>query len=267
MINLIFNFLFQKHKDDLVFWKQLWKTKIELYKRTGKTDWDNYSSRRYYKMLLEDIENEVGIEIKNKKILEMGAGSGLLSLLMAAKGAEVYLVDILPEAIEYMKILERRLRDLLPIFSGSVKFIISDFNKISKKDVPYAYFDLVHNAGVIEECNIDKAVSIVVQMKNYVKQDGNIIVAVPNFFNPYLIKIWLQYGKGTEIFYTKFRLKEVLFKAGYSNIKVFISSYIYPFKKNTKLEYLFGRWGFGFLKIAITKLNQPSFKSQKKKLI
>lgn len=59
-----------------------------------------------------------------------------------------------------------------------------------------------------------------------------------------------------EIFYTKFRLKSVLLKSGYTNVKIFISSYVYPFKKITKLECLFGRWGLGFLKIAIVKLDK-----------
>lgn len=42
-------------------------------------------------------------DLRNKRMLEIGAGSGLLSLLCAAKGAEVTAVDIAPKAINAIK--------------------------------------------------------------------------------------------------------------------------------------------------------------------
>lgn len=253
MINFIFNFIFQKHNDDISFWKQHWNNKIEIYNKTGKTDWDSFSSQRYYKILLEDILTYLNFNPRNKKILEMGAGTGILSLLMAARGAKVYLVDILPEAVVYMKILENEFRNKLPFFRGSVNYIVKDFNKLTNKDMPLHYFDLVHNMGVIEEYPLDQVASIISIMKRYTRLKGRIIVGVPNFFNPYLISIWSKYGKGNEIYYTQRRLREVLLRIGLTKIQVVNSSYVYPFNKFTKLERWLGRHGLGFLKIAIIK--------------
>lgn len=253
MINLIFNIIFQKHENDIAFWRQLWSRKIELFNKTGMTDWDSFSSQRYYQILLSDLTTYLDFDSKNKKVLEMGAGTGILSLLMAAKGAEVYLVDILPEAIVYMKILENKLKKELPFFLGSVKYITKDFNSLTNKDFPYHYFDLVHNMGVIEEYSSDEVVIILSKMRKYTHSKGITLVGVPNFFNPYLIKIWSKYGKGNEIFYTKRLLRKVLLKAGLVNVKVINSSYVYPFKRFTKLERWLGRHGLGFLKIAIIR--------------
>ncbi|MFB6145302.1 MAG: HemK2/MTQ2 family protein methyltransferase [Candidatus Nanohaloarchaea archaeon] len=44
-----------------------------------------------------------GLELEGKKCLEIGTGSGILAVTMAAKGADVAAVDINPEAVEAVK--------------------------------------------------------------------------------------------------------------------------------------------------------------------
>jgi methylase of polypeptide subunit release factors len=45
-------------------------------------------------LLKQHFENK--INLKNKKILELGSGTGIVSLFLASQGAEVYATD-LPE--------------------------------------------------------------------------------------------------------------------------------------------------------------------------
>jgi release factor glutamine methyltransferase len=75
------------------------------------------------KILLNFIDE---LKIENKSFLELGAGTGIISLLAAKKGAEVYASDISKTAIENIKINADR-------NSININLIESDlFNDITK---------------------------------------------------------------------------------------------------------------------------------------
>ena len=57
------------------------------------------------KILLDFVD---GLEIKNKTFLELGCGSGIISLFAASKGAIVTATDINDKAIEYLKASSRK---------------------------------------------------------------------------------------------------------------------------------------------------------------
>jgi release factor glutamine methyltransferase len=72
------------------------------------------------------------LELSNKKLLELGAGSGLISFISAQKNALVTATDINPVAVEYLKTNSEK--NHLPI-----KVILSDlFDKISPQQ-----FDII----------------------------------------------------------------------------------------------------------------------------
>lgn len=72
------------------------------------------------------------LELNNKKILELGAGSGLISFAAAQKKAKVTATDINPLAVEYIKINSEK--NHLPI-----QVILSDlFNDIAEQQ-----FDII----------------------------------------------------------------------------------------------------------------------------
>lgn len=256
MINRIYNLLLKRHDDDILFWKQFWAEKNKIYRENNKTDWDVFSSKRYYHVLLKDIEKYVGADFKAKKIMELGSGSGMLSILMAAQGAEVYLVDISSESLEYAKILEAKLRGDTPEFLGEIAYLHKNFDDVLSDKSMWSVFDLVHNEGIIEEYAENNAVAIVSGMRRLTRPGGIVMVGVPNFFNPYLIKLWIKNGKGGELFFTKKRLNMLCAQAGLSNIVAFTSSYIYPFKKFRKIESSLGKAGLGFLHLAIGKVRK-----------
>lgn len=262
MINYIYNSLFKRHDDDILFWKQFWTEKNKIYKETGKTDLDVFSSKRYYQILFKDIQKYIGTDFKAKKIMELGSGSGILSILMAAQGAEVYLVDISSESLKYAQILETKLRKNLPEFSGGITYLQKNFDEVLSDKSLESVFDLVHNEGIIEEYSRNDAMSIISGMKKLTRPGGIIMVGVPNFLNPYLIKLWVKNGKGNELFFSKKRLGMLCAQAGLLNVFVFTSSYVYPFKKFRWAEGLLGRVGFGFLHLAISKNEASSVPAQ-----
>jgi len=253
MIDKLYNLLFQRHTNDIAFWKKNWSSKIELYEKKGITDWDVFSSRRYYQILFNDISDYIGSDFNGKNVLEFGAGTGMLSLFMAAHGANVYLLDVLPEALQYASILEKTGRIELKGFKGTVTYLNSDFARFSNNKSFKSFFDIVHNSGVVEEYDIKGAVGIIDMMRKLAKDNGSIVIGVPNFLNPYLIRIWMKYGKGNELYFNKSRLRKVIRSCGFDKINISTTSYVYPFKKYTCLESFLGKNGLGFLHVAIVR--------------
>jgi release factor glutamine methyltransferase len=102
-------------------------------------------------LLLEQIK---GTELKNKKLLEPGAGSGLISIYAAQKGAIVTATDINPVAVECLKensrennvhieILRSDLFDQIPVQLFDIIVINPPYYK---KD-PESFSDYAWNCG------------------------------------------------------------------------------------------------------------------------
>jgi len=207
-INFIFNFLFKPRtqKEEKQTLENFFQIKIKKIKEGKKSDLDDFAERRYYKKLHIQIKNLLDIQsFKGYKILEMGAGSGLLSLHMAREGAEATLLDCSKNALAYSYMLYQELKRRGE-FLGKVKFVHQNF--FSESFLLDKKFDIVHNSGVIEHYNSEKSLRIVKKMEGLAKTNGYVIVAVPNYFCPDLIFTWIKYRKGTERFYSKKKLKK-----------------------------------------------------------
>lgn len=261
-INFIYNHLFHAridNKKEGQFFENFIQTKIKKMKQERESDLDDFIEKRYYKKLLRQIKNLLDIEsFKGYKILEMGSGTGLLSLYMGREGAEVTLLDSSKSALIYSSMLYQAMKRT-DKFSGKVKFVHRSF--LSQSFLLDEKFDIVHNSGVIEHYNFTTAINIVKKMQEKVKNNGYVIVCVPNYFCPNLIFTWLKYQKGTEQFYGKNRLKEIIEKAYLDFEKVETSTFVYPdwvprfiIKKFQKLEDFLGKvFNMGFLYIGIGK--------------
>jgi SAM-dependent methyltransferase len=208
----------KRHPDERQFWNALFKSKLEHYQRTGLTDWDSPRSRAYYGLLLKDVKALTGTPAS---AIEMGCGTAVLSLLLAAEGSEVILVDRNQPALDYARVIERALRQELN-FLGSVSYLHADFMELDQS----LRADLVHNAGVIEEMDMSEAVRVVSRMRAHASRQ--VVVGVPNFFNPYLLGFWFRGGKGTERYYSRRGLKRVFQDAGIPGATVVNTSCIHP---------------------------------------
>ena len=87
-----------------------------------------YYPREDSLLLAKIIENE---NLKNKKTLDMGSGSGFLAILMAQQGAEVLATDINKEAVKTIKLNARNNNiDINVILSNLFKEIEGKFDFI-----------------------------------------------------------------------------------------------------------------------------------------
>ncbi|MBF6126600.1 class I SAM-dependent methyltransferase [Nocardia brasiliensis] len=213
-----FDHAMKRHSDERQFWNMLFTSKLECHERTGLTDWDNPKSRTYYRLLHKDLTALVG---RQASVIEMGCGTAVLSLLLAADGSEVTLVDRSEPGLAYARVIEQALREELT-FVGSVKYVHADFTSLDRS----LRADLVHNAGVIEEMDMSEAVRVVSLMRDHA--DRQVVVGVPNFFNPYLLGFWLRGGKGTERHYSRRGVERVLNSAGLPDVSVVNTSCVHP---------------------------------------
>lgn len=252
VVTKLFDISFKKNKNEQIFWKEIFQNKINIYNKNGISDWDIRASKRYYQILLCDIKEL--LEIKNFngiRSLELGCGTSILSLLMASEGATVYLLDQLQEALDYSKILENQISKSLN-FTGKVNYINANFFEIEDLKKTFIDFDIVHNIGVIEEHSPTEAQSIIEIMKKIANK--YVIVGVPNFFNPYLLSFWFKNGKANELYYSRGSLCRLMKRLELRETKVVTTSYLYPFKKFTRLEKFTANIGFGFLHLAVATI-------------
>jgi release factor glutamine methyltransferase len=81
------------------------------------------------KLLLKYVNRS---DVKQKNFLELGAGSGLISMLVAKQGAKVTATDINPVAVEYLKINSQ-------LNNVSINIIRSDLFQ----SIKYQHFDFI----------------------------------------------------------------------------------------------------------------------------
>jgi SAM-dependent methyltransferase len=106
---------------------------------------------------------------EGKRILEVGSGSGLVSLALAETGARVTLCDISPEALRFSEAAFARRNACGEMIQGSIL------------GLPFedAAFDVVWNAGVIEHFKAEEQIQALREMLRVTRPGGRVVVAVP----------------------------------------------------------------------------------------
>ena len=109
-------------------------------------------------------------EPAGKRILEAGSGTGLVTLGLAKRGAEVVLLDLSAEAVRLSKDLYRREH----VREGTVQASIID--------LPFRddAFDVTWNGGVIEHFEAADQTRILSEMLRVTRPGGKVIVIVPS---------------------------------------------------------------------------------------
>jgi ubiquinone/menaquinone biosynthesis C-methylase UbiE len=152
---------------------------------------------------LISIAKKNNITLKNKKILEVGAGSGVDSLTLSKiTGCKSTCVDYSLESLSFMKKNFKQ---------AGVKaaFIKADAQKLPFKDNS---FDLVFSNGVME--HFKNPFPMIEESKRVLKKEGILIIGVPQTYSFYTIKkqILMTFGKwfaGWETQYSKSDMKKI----------------------------------------------------------
>lgn len=160
---------------------------------------------------------------KNLNTIELGAGRGEMSLLMAMEGANVSLVDESEFAL-------REAKKLYDEFNSKVRLIQG--NVFNLKNGGY---DISLSFGLAEHFENEKRMEIISKHYDLIKKNGIIIISVPNSrcfpyriykFITSLLGLW-KYG--LEIPYSEKELIEIAKKLKIKNYKIIGSSFISSF--------------------------------------
>jgi 2-polyprenyl-3-methyl-5-hydroxy-6-metoxy-1,4-benzoquinol methylase len=138
---------------------------------------------------------------------------------MAKEGAKVTLLDYSEKAIEYAKVVSRRLGTLDKLELRCENMF--NFNESNK-------YDLSWNCGVIEHYDDDKIIEMIKKMASFVKKDKLVIVTIPNLLSPQSIYWMLKVGKNSERYLSHSRLVFLMRKSGLKNIQIKNFNYWLP---------------------------------------
>jgi ubiquinone/menaquinone biosynthesis C-methylase UbiE len=109
-------------------------------------------------------------ELRGKSVLDAGAGTGLHSLALASRGANLTLLDVAPQALEIA-------RSYFEEQGLSAKYVQGS---IFALPFPDETFDVVWNTGVIEHFEPAERRLAVREMLRVMKRDGTMITINPN---------------------------------------------------------------------------------------
>lgn len=193
-------------------WEQIWQgvERIDFQKDREPYVW------KFYEMLLK------GYDFKGKSVLEFGCGTGVNSILMALRGAEVTFVDTSKKALDIVKINLDGLGLKGRLVCESV--FDSDFK---------GEFDLVHSEGLVEHFLGKERQEIVNIHARAAKKGGSILIIVPHRkCPPYRLGKLVAEKAGTWIYenehpYTKKELIERMGRAGLKPGKILGGEFLF----------------------------------------
>jgi SAM-dependent methyltransferase len=156
----------------------------EAVKEAWKNFWVQHRDKEWpldemSRTILAELLKNCG-EMKGKKVLEAGCGSGVISAEVAASGADAYLIDISKEALAVAKT------------SFSSRNVCGTFVQGDILDLPFgeATFDIVWNAGVMEHFEGKLQESAIESIARTLKTGGLFVT-----FNPYEKALFYRIGK------------------------------------------------------------------------
>jgi 2-polyprenyl-3-methyl-5-hydroxy-6-metoxy-1,4-benzoquinol methylase len=142
---------------DTPVWDRIWAAEPSYH-------WDQLSLSIY-----ETICRLTG-ELKGRRILEAGSGSGKISLCMAMDGAEVFLADCSEQALKMSELAFRRK-------ARTAVFMKEDIRRLPLEG---GSMDVCWNAGVLEHYERADRLSMLAEMVRVTRKGGRVIAFVPN---------------------------------------------------------------------------------------
>lgn len=208
-----------------------------MSKSSNKTHWKNYwtskihQPRVIHEELLKNLQET--IDIKGKKILEVGGGMGGDSLYLVQKGAKVTILDFIKEALDTIKASAEKQKLELEV-------VLTDAQKMPFKDKT---FDIVFHQGFLEHfCD---PLPLLKEQRRVLKDKGILVVDVPQKYTTYTIKKHMairqsKWFAGWEKEYSIGELESLVRKAGFGVIKSYGWGY---YGKLYKIRHLnLGKW-------------------------
>jgi len=182
-------------------------------RNSTQQNWEKFWSR---KQQIEDVYSNVDriiqglkrvIDIKDKKILEVGAGSARDSFALVQEGAQVYVLDYSPAAIHIIHELNKKNNETVhPILADAFRMPLADES-----------VDIVFHQGLLE--HFKNPAELLRENVRVLKKGGILLVDVPQTFHIYTvikhILIFLnKWFAGWETQFTINQLKQLIEDTG-----------------------------------------------------
>jgi ubiquinone/menaquinone biosynthesis C-methylase UbiE len=176
--------------------------------------WDKFWSSGnldYINKITDELEKT---SLPGKAILEIGAGSGSTSIVLAQMGGRVFCIDYSQNAVQLIK--KNAVSAGAPVHCVKANAFALPFKEES--------FDICFHQGFLE--HFREPEGLLSEQRRVLKTGGILLVDVPQAFSLYTVKkkLLIAIGKwfaGWEKEFTKWSLRKVLTRAGFSYCSAF----------------------------------------------
>jgi ubiquinone/menaquinone biosynthesis C-methylase UbiE len=154
-------------------------------------EWKLYNQHPYFKpnhKVIQQVKHCFGNNVKGKKIIELGAGSGSDIISLTQDGAEGYALDFSQESLKSIQYWAQQKQ-------VSIETIKADIKRIP---FPDNYFDAVYSVGLME--HFTDPISLIQEQIRVLKPGGFLIIDVPQTFTLYTIAKHWRMWRGTHPF-------------------------------------------------------------------
>ena len=158
---------------------------------------------------------------ENKKVLEVGCGTGLFTKEIAETKNKIIAIDISPELLDIAR---------KKIQKNNLTFLLSN---ACKTEFSENTFDFIIGSSVLHHLNVDSALK---EFYRILKPRGKIMFTEPNMLNPQIaIQKNISYIKKMagdspdETAFIKWKIKNKLKNEGFDNISVNAFDFLHPF--------------------------------------
>ena len=196
-------------------WRDHWRSE-KLAGESVRKMVNRESRTRRWKATVAALEAKFG-RIKGLRTIELGAGKGDVSLLLALAGADVTLLDCEQGALE-------RAKEQFGYYDLAPKTIAGDL--FSLDDDLLNQFDVAISWGVVEHFQRPAAFKACLSHREAVHDRGMVIISVPNAWSlPYRLNKWYRQKRktwkwGLELPFSVPELRAVGQRVGLKNIRV-----------------------------------------------
>ena len=173
-----------------------------IYRGSSKCSEEKFNERILYgNSIIENIEKIIG-DISNKRIFEIGCGSGGILQAFKLKGNDVYGVDYGKEYLEFAKI-------------KGLNVVEGDFNELEK----FGQCDILILNHLLE--HITKPINFLKNIRKLLKEDGYLYVEVPvleTIPNNYNYDIFTYFQSAHIFNFSNDIFKNIILASGYGTI-------------------------------------------------
>lgn len=158
---------------------------------TWNIQWKNYNKAPFFKpnhKVIREIVQCFDGDVKNRKILEIGAGSGCDILCLSQMGARGYALDFSSESIKTMRYWSKKTKTNISIKQADIRTL------------PYekTLFDMIYSVGLME--HFDNPLPLLRKQWSIIKKGGFLLIDVPQKYTLYTIAKHIRMRFGTHPF-------------------------------------------------------------------